>query len=256
MGTAGRGTLVGYIALAVFVISCSAVGLRLLWIGTQQRLGPAWSCGLGFTFIATVGQPLSVASGVNTQTIGEMNHGLAAAGTLFVAAGLASFFAFTLTVFRLQSRWGWALTSGSILALTVAGFGKIGALASADRALLASHVGTDWSLAMGALSTLCYAWLGFEGMLEWGKSRRRLALGLADAAVSNRFLMWGAFGVSTTLLSSFLLFLQITTGGSGSLTGQIATTVFGLVSSGTVMLAFFPPQRYLAWIRGRAAARA
>lgn len=247
--------MVGYIALAVFVLSCSAVGLRLVWIGARQRLGPAWSCGLGFTFIATVGQPLSVASGINTSPIGEINHGLAAAGILFVAAGLASFFAFTLTVFRLESRWGWALAAGSILALTVAGFGKIGALASADRALMGSQVGTGWSLAMGALSTLCYAWLGVEGMLEWRKSRRRLALGLADPAVSNRFLMWGIFGLSTTLLSSFLLVLQITTGGSGSLAGQIATTVFGLVSSGTVMLAFFPPRRYVERLRARAAAR-
>ena len=247
--------MVLYIALAVFVLSCSAVGLRLIWIGARQSVGPAWSCGLGFTFIATIGQPLSAASGINSGTTGEMNHGLAAAGILFVSAGLASFFAFTLTVFRLQSRWGWVLAAAAILALTVTGFGKIGALASADRGLLASHVGTGWSLATGALSTLCYAWLGVEGMLEWQKSRRRLALGLADPVVSNRFLMWGVFGVSTTLLSSFLLMLQITTGGSGSLTGQVATTVFGLVSAGTVMLAFFPPRAYVERLRARAAAR-
>jgi hypothetical protein len=94
-------------------------------------------------------------------------------------------------------------------------------------------------------------------MLEWSKSRRRLALGLADPVVSNRFLMWGLFGLSTMLLSSFLLFLQIATAeGSRSLTGQIATTVFGLISSGTVMLAFTPPERYAARIRARAAAAA
>ncbi len=247
--------MVGHVALAVFVLSCSAVGLRLLWIGAHQRLGPAWSCGLGFTFIALVGQPLTVASGVYDAPVGEVNHALAAAGTLFVAAGLSSFFAFTLTVFRLQSGWGWALAIGAIVALAVAGFGKIGALGSADRAAAAARVGEDWSLALGALSTLCYGWLGSEGLLEWRKSRRRLALGLADAVVSNRFLMWGLFGVSTTLLSAFLLLLQLATAeGSGSLTGQVATTVFGLVSSGTVMLAFFPPEWYVARVRTRAAA--
>jgi hypothetical protein len=248
--------MVGTVALAVFVLSCSAVGLRLLWIGAHQRLGPAWSCGLGFTFIACVGQPLTVASGVYDSPVGAVNHGLAAAGTLFVAAGLSSFFAFTLTVFRLRSRWGWVLTTGAILALAVAGFGKIGALASADRAEAAAHVGRSWNLAVGCLSTLCYGWLGIEGLLEWRKSRRRLALGLADAVVSNRFLMWGLFGVSTTILSGFLLFLQLATAeGSQSLTGQLAMTVFGLVSSATVMLAFCPPARYVARIRARAAAR-
>ena len=244
--------MVGYIAMAVFVLSCSAVGLRLIWIGARQNVGPAWSCGIGFTFIATVGQPLQAASGSYTGTIGEINHGLAAAGLLFVCAGLASFFAFTLTVFRKDATWAWVLCCAAILALTFCGFGRIGALASADRAMRAVAAGSPWSISIGSLSTLCYAWLGFEGMLEWTKSRRRLALGLADATVSNRFLMWGLFGVSTTILSGFLLFLQLTTvGGSQSLQGQIATTTFGLVSAGTVMLAFFPPERYLAWIRSR-----
>ena len=151
-----------------------------------------------------------------------------------------------------QTKWAWALCCGAILALTICGFGRIGALASADRAALAVAAGKPWSLAIGTLSTLCYGWLGLEGMLEWTKSRRRLVLGLADAAVSNRFLMWGLFGISTTILSSFLLFLQITTvGGSQSLPGQLAMTLFGLVSAGTVILAFFPPERYLAWVRAR-----
>jgi hypothetical protein len=248
--------MTGRIAMALFVLSCSAVGLRLVWIAARQKLGPAWSCGLGFTFIATVGQPLQFASGSYTSTIGEMNHGLAAAGLLFVAAGLSSFFAFTLTVFRRDATWAWVLASAAILALTVCAFGRIGAQASADRAARALLVGSSWSQGIGLLSTLCYAWLGFEGMLEWSKSRRRLALGLADAAVSNRFLMWGIFGISTTMLTTFLLLLQLTTAeGSRSLTGQLATTTFGLVSSGTVMLAFFPPARYVAWLRARSQAR-
>jgi hypothetical protein len=248
--------MLGNIALAVFVLSCGAVGLRLIWIGARRRLGPAWSCGLGFAFIALVGQPLTVSSGLYDARIGELNHGLAAAGMLFVAAGLSSFFAFTLTVFRLRSPWAWVLACGAILALAVAGFGRIGALGAADRALSALQVGREWSLATGSLSSLCYAWLGLEGMLEWRSSRRRLALGLADPVVSNRFLMWGLFGISTTTLSLFLLFLQIVSPeGTRSLTGQLATTVFGLVSSGTVMLAFCPPQRYLAWVRARAEGR-
>ena len=248
--------MTGRIAMALFVLSCSAVGLRLVWIAARQKLGPAWSCGLGFTLIAAVGQPLQLASGSYTGTIGEMNHAFAAAGLLFVAAGLSSFFAFTLTVFRKDATWAWVLACAAILTLTVCAFGRIGAMASADRAARAVLVGAPWSRAIGLISILCYGWLGFEGMLEWSKSRRRLALGLADAAVSNRFLMWGTFGISTTILSAFLMLLQLTTAeGSRSLTGQLATTTFGLVSSTTVMLAFFPPARYVAWLRARSAAR-
>jgi len=252
----GGKLVVGYVALAVFVLSCSAVGFRLIWIGARQGMGPAWSCGLGFTLIAAVGHPLTVASGVPTRTVGEVNHGLAAAGILFVAAGLSSFFAFTLTVFRRESPWAWVLTSASVLGLASAAFGRIGALASADRALVAAGVGHGWGLTVAVLSVLCYAWLGFEGLLEWRKSRRRLALGLVDPVVSNRFLMWGVFGVSTTLLSGFMLALQLAGGqGSSSRAGEIALAVFGLASSAAVMLAFVPPRRYVERIRARAAAR-
>lgn len=148
------------------------------------------------------------------------------------------------------------LTSASILALAVAAFGRIGELASADRALVAAVVGRGWSLTVAVLSVLCYAWLGLEGLLEWRKSRRRLALGLVDPVVSNRFLMWGVFGVSTTMLSGFTLALQLAGGpSSSSKVGDVALAVFGLASSAAVMLAFVPPRRYVERIRARAAAR-
>jgi hypothetical protein len=246
--------LIGAIALAVFVLSCSAVGLRLVWIGNKDGLGPAWSCGNGFLFIALIGQPLSVVSGLPTATVGDLNHGMAAAAMLAMAAGLSSFYAFTLTVFRPRAPWAWALTIAAILALGIGSFARIGALALADRAVLAHAVAPRWMISLSTLSVLCYGWLGLESMLEWSKSRRRLALGLADPVVSNRFLMWGLFGTSTTLLSAFMLWLQLTTAdGAQGPVGQIALTGFGLVSAGTVMLAFFPPARYVAWVRKRAA---
>ena len=131
--------MIGALALVVFVLSCSAVGLRLIWIGNRDGFGPAWSCGNGFLFIALVGQPLTVASGLATGTVGSLNHGMAAAAMLFMAAGLSSFYAFTLTVFRPRSPWAWASTAAAVLGLGVCTFGRIDALASADRALLAER---------------------------------------------------------------------------------------------------------------------
>lgn len=241
-------------ALIVFVVTCSAVGLRLLWLGLHEGGGPAWSCGLGFVLIALLGYPLSTVAGVGTAPVGEVNHALGAAGALLTAAGLSSFFAFTLTVFRLRAPWAWALTVGAILVLAVAGFGQIGSLASADPSADSRQVVELWSRMVGTISVVCYAWLGIEGMLEWRKSRRRLALGLGDPVVSNRFLMWGLFGLSTTALSVFLLVLQVVAEhGSHGLAGQLALTLFGLVSSAAAALAFFPPAAYVERIRARAA---
>jgi hypothetical protein len=187
--------------------------------------------------------------------VGELSHGLAAAGSLITAAGLSSFFAFTLTTFRIRTPWAWALTILSILALAVSCFAQIDVLATADPAASSAEVTLAWSRVVSCVSSICYAWLGAEGLLEWSKSRRRVALGLSDPVVSNRFLMWGLFGVSTTCLTLFLLVLSmISAEGSRSATGQVGMTAFGILSSIAAALAFFPPQAYKRRIQARAAA--
>jgi hypothetical protein len=92
--------------------------------------------------------------------------------------------------------------------------------------------------------------MGIEGLYEWWMSRRRLALGLSDPVVSNRLLMWGLFGVSTTLLCLVLLTVQLS--GQSTVTSvpaQLAQTFFGITSSGAATLAFFPPPAFLARLR-------
>lgn len=242
-------------ALVLFVLTCSAVGLRLLWLALHGGGGPAWSCGLGFTLIALVGYPLSFASGVGLRSAGDVNHAMAAAGVLFTAAGLSSFFAFSLTVFRLRAAWAWALTVAGIGVLAVTAFGQIGALAEAERSTPSGEAIYWWGRTTSFVCLVCYGWLGTEGLLEWRKSRRRIALGLGDPVVSNRFLMFGLFGVSTTLLVGVLFALQATSAeGSRSLAGQLAMAAFGSASSLAAGLAFFPPARYVARLRrGRGA---
>jgi len=247
--------MISLAALALFVLTCSAVGFRLLWLAAHGGGSPAWSCGLGFTLIATIGYPLSALSGVGLVPVGEVNHALAAAGSVVTAAGLSSFYAFTLTAFRLRTPWAWALTVIAILLLAVASFGQIGALATADPAESSAAVIFGWSRLLTCVCSICYAWLGAEGLIEWSKAKRRVALGLTDPIVANRFLMWGLFGVSTTCLNVVLLAISmIWVEGSRSLAGQVCLAGFGTVSSITAALAFFPPQAYQSRIRARAAA--
>lgn len=247
--------MISLIAMVLFVVTCSAVGLRLLWLAVHGGGSPAWSCGLGFTLIALIGYPMSTISGLGFKPVGEVIHGLAAAGSLVTAAGLASFFAFTLTAFRLRTPWAWLLTVGSTLALAIACFVQVDILATADPDLPSAVATFVPSRVISVVSSICYAWLGAEGLLEWSKSRKRVALGLSDPVVSNRFLMWGLFGVSTTCLSMFLMILSmISPEGSRSVTGQVGMTAFGLVSSLAAALAFFPPEAYTRRIRARAAA--
>ena len=98
-------------------------------------------------------------------------------------------------------------------------------------------------------------WTSVESFRHFLSSRRRLRLGLSEASVCNRFLLWAmASGgwVCVSVLAGILLALA-----ENPLEGGIFTLcvgVTGLVNSVCMSLCFMPPARYLEWLRRRAAA--
>ena len=48
---------------------------------------------------------------------------------------------------------------------------------------------------MVAVLGLYYVWTAFEGFRYYGMMKKRMALGLADAVVTNRFLLWALCGL-------------------------------------------------------------
>ena len=114
----------------------------------------------------------------------------------------------------------------------------------------------NWSygLAIQVLCVICFAWMAGAGLHQWRMSCRRLALGLGDPVVSNRFLMWGLFGASAGALVVVLIVLQLQRVNAGTdLVGSLAMAGFGLVSSVFAALAFFPPRAYLDRVRSAVA---
>lgn len=77
--------------------------------------------------------------------------------------------------------------------------------------------------------------------------KRRLALGIADPVVANRFLLWGLGGLcaSTIVLSSIpMMFL-----GTAHWASQVCMLTIGFLgtlATITYGLAFFPPKSYFA----------
>jgi hypothetical protein len=241
------------VAMLVFVLVCSAVGLRILWKARATR-GAELLCGLGFTLIGLLGYPLSAVSGNGLRPVGEVSLPLTLLGVLFTNGGLACFFEFTRRVFRPSERWARALSLLSIALLGVlfVSYGAVLAGAPADASSFEVTYGL--SIVMNLLCMLCFGWIGVEGLVQWRMSLRRLGLGLGDPVVSNRFLLWGAFGSSTTLM--VLVLFAVTLSGQASahsLVGQLAMALFGVTSSLAATLAFFPTRAYLA--RVGAAAR-
>ena len=241
---------VGGMAMLLFVVTCSAVGVRLLWLAKSGGGRPAWLCGHGFSLIAIIGFPLGVLSGQGFAPAGEVLLSVAAVSLLANALGIGSFFVFTVSVFRPGALWAHTLAGAAVAGMAMSSVGIVAAIALAPSDASSFAVSYGWSATFQWICVLCFAWMGFEGLCEWWRSRRRLALGLSDPVVSNRLLMWGLFGVSTTLLCLVLAAVQMSGQPTAtSLTAQLVQALFGVVSSMAATLAFFPPRAYLALLR-------
>jgi hypothetical protein len=241
--------LVG-VAMLLFVGFCSAVGVRLLWLAKAGGGRPALLCGNGFCLIAILGFPLGVLSGQGLAPVAQVHLPLVAVSLLANLLGIACFFAFTVSVFRPTALWAHTLAGAGIACTAMAGVAIVGALVVAPGSASSFAVTWGWSVTFQALCALCFFWMGCEGLREWWRSRRLLALGLSDARVSNRLLMWGLFGISTTLLCTVLLLVQLSgQPAATSVVAQLSQALFGVLSSGAATLAFFPPRAYLARLR-------
>ena len=237
-------------AMLLFVVTCSAVGVRLLWLARSGGGRPAWLCGHGFSLIAIIGFPLGVLSGNGFALAGQVQLPLAAVSLLANLLGIGCFLVFIVSVFRPGALWAHTLAGAAIAAMAMSSVGILASVALAPHDASSFAVSYGWAATFQWVCVLCFGWMGAEGLSEWMRSRRRLALGLSDPVVSNRLLMWGLFGVSTTLLCLVLAAVQMS--GQPTATSpvaQLGQALFGLVSSLAAGLAFFPPRAYLALLR-------
>ncbi|MFI5217236.1 MAG: hypothetical protein ACHQ3O_11900 [Candidatus Limnocylindria bacterium] len=91
--------------------------------------------------------------------------------------------------------------------------------------------------------------------LAWSRLRRRLRLGLADAVVTERVLLWAIASLSSVIVSTTSTiagFLGINFAATAF--GAAVTALLGLISAGAMWLAFLPPAGYLRRVRARAPA--
>lgn len=242
--------LVG-VAMLLFIGATSAVGVRLLWLAKCGGGRPALLCGNGFCLISMLGFPLGVLSGHGLAPVAGVNLLLAAISLLANVLGISCFYVFTVSVFRPTALWAHTLAGAAIACMAMASVAIVAALAVAPGDAHSFAVTWGWSATFQALCALCFLWMGCEGLREWRASRRRLALGLSDPIVSNRLLMWGVFGLATTLLCGVLLAVHLSgQSTASSALAQGGQALFGVLSSGAVTLAFFPPRAYLARVRG------
>lgn len=239
------------LCLLLFVATSTVVGARMLLLarrtgGRHERL-----MGAGMLLIGAVGCPGGMVSGFGGP-VGDMHLWLWIACTLVTQLGILAIYAFTWQAFRPAQAWGLWLVVVAALVLFASLAGSARALASARPEELSPIVARSWML-VGMLGYAgCFLWSAIEGFAQWRSARRRLALGLADAVVVNRFLLWGLFGLAATGINL--------ASGTGAALGHdpskspltlLPMGVLGFFASVVMYLAFLPPAAYLDFVRSR-----
>lgn len=236
--------------LAFFFVSLW-VGVRLLAQGRRTRELPELLLGMGVLCIGPIGFGLSMFAAAAGASAPEAPSVWAGLSALAVGSGAASKSIFNWKIYHPRSRAVAAVSIGAIVLLAVA----IVADGMTTGFAPAAWMQPGWVLVRQALQVGVLFWGAIEALLWWRRMQRRARLGIGDAVVANRFLLWaiGAGMAGSGSLIGSLVGLSL--GQPLSELPALALTLsgFGMASACALWLAFAPPEAYVRRIRSNAA---
>lgn len=225
-------------------VTVGLLGVHMLRAAHRHRALPeAW---IGLFFLASaVGSETALRAIVIRDPVLATRLMYIGAPALTVATIAA--YAFTYTVFRRGERWARAtVIAGTLLALWGTWYQLSGLTGQAD----VSGFGVQYLVGRFA----CFAWGTYEALRAYAMARRRLAFGLADPVVVNRFFLFGVWFGAMGVMPLTLALARALGGASAQLAASdIGPKLVGLVMIGALVLTFFPPRRYVHWVAASAA---
>jgi hypothetical protein len=236
---------------SLYLLTISAVGVRLLVLAGRNRALPELLLGLAFLLGGTLGATAEVVAQTRADALGPLLAGrVLLVGKLASCAGLACYGVFVWRVFRPDALWAPALAAAllAVTLLAIAGFAAAGAF---SRGALPD----GWFWVEFAARMASPVWLAVEAFLYHARMQRRVRLGLADPLVANRFLLWGlgaGFGLLMLLTSVPPRFVPRD---HPWMPLDVALLgLAGIASAAAYWLAFFRPEAYRRRFRRPAAA--
>lgn len=241
------------IAGAIYMATITTVGIRLMVLSRRNRALPELLLGASLLVGGTFGAVLE-AAGMS----GDVYFDKRVAGALIAvgkAMGIVGFVCqalFIRMVFRPNAIWATALVGAILFAL----LGAYTAFAAAGTFTTGVMPRTIFLLELGPRCAGSL-WLIAESIRYYGAMKRRLALGLAEPIVTDRFRLWAIAAIAGLVLLATSVPPVIWPAGDARWL-ELLIPVFalsGVVSSGTYLLAFFPPAFYRRRVEARLGGR-
>lgn len=168
--------------------------------------------------------------------------------------GVLCMLAFIVQVFRAGSRWA------RVLAFAMAAMLWVGWGLYLHQGGVGGRPTSGYWIAFATIGAYPL-WNAFESFRYHGLMRRRLALGLADPVVVDRFRLWGvaslcAMAAIWVVNIPYFVGAPVGTGSATAITSlcMVITAAFGIATVGGYWLTFFPPAWYRARLAGGAGA--
>lgn len=238
---------VSSLALVAYTIASAIVGVRLLLRASRSHGVPELLAGISYVAAPALGYPMViVASMLANRAIAIPIY---VVGEILLVSGCCCFLFFTTKVFRPGAAWAvWMAAFGSAVLLW-SGYAITRAyLSSTDPLEIAAHARLGLT-AMVSVLALSYVWTALEGLRYYRMMRKRMALGLADPVVTNRFFLWTCSGLTSVAWISFTAVMLAA--GANLATNPLnvsATCAGGLANTVFLLLIFMPPASYTRWI--------
>ncbi len=259
----GRGRLQA-IAGAVTLVNCvlcGVIGIRLIRFAVRFHGPEAW---LGLYLLAGSLLATLLSSAVYLSWA-EPGLALPAAwgpslhALLFLAnsAGMIGILMFTQRVFRPRARW-----ARRAVALAAALSAVAFVVTATVERFEVRVIPNPTYHAVVAARVAAMVWMTVESLLYLGQLRRRQRLGLADPLLVNRFLLWGFWAGSVSLMQLAdpigRLWYWWITGTTEHWIPEVGRTIIvfliatssalGTVTAATLFLTFFPTAAYKRWV--------
>jgi hypothetical protein len=220
------------------------LGLHLLWLAFRRRSLPETLVGFFFVTTGAGGECFLLAFA--RQTEASLAVSMAWVGFPLLLLATAAGFAFTYTVFRRDERWALAIVACGILLALWGTWQQLGGLS-----LTPDLSAPRPEYLVGRIA--CFAWGTYEGLRAYKMARRRLILGLADPVVVNRFFLFGCwFGLMGMMPITFALSRWFARRSGLEHALELPPKLVALGMMVALVLTFFPPRKYLDWVRSSA----
>jgi len=220
----------------------------VLW--RRSRELPELLLSLMLLLATVIGYPLAIAC---TRISAIEMLPLHIAYPLAINGGFTCLLLFTLTVFRAKAFWAVCFTGLTMLVLTSSAALYIFEVTRANPRGPSEMIGLSLFNSSGI--GVVYFWTTFEALSYYRRLKLQMRLGLAEAVVANRVLLWGlmtlAAGVAVVVNAGSMM-----TGTFMSAPMVFLSSVLGLVHASCLFLAFHPPDWYRNWVEQGSVAQA